>query len=118
MAQLNISARASGRKGSIAARLKIVRQAVSLMALVTVLWSTEVVAQAVPPNCPSSLPTADIINHDFTVSFCELCGVGTVRLVIENPYRRSDDADFRHRHYRKPRELRTDLRTGYDAVYC
>ena len=94
MAQLNISARASGRKGSIAARLKIVRQAVSLMALVTFLWSTEVVAQAVPPNCPSNLPTADIINHDFTVSFCELCGVGTVRLVIENPYRRSDDADF------------------------
>lgn len=47
-----------------------------------------------PASCPSSLATADIIEHDFSVSFCELCEVGTVRMVIENPYRNSDDADF------------------------
>ena len=47
-----------------------------------------------PPSCPSSLSTADIIDHNFSVSFCELCGVGTVRLDIENPYRDDDDVDF------------------------
>ena len=38
--------------------------------------------------------TASTIDHDFTVSFCELCAVGTVRIEIENPFRNSDDADF------------------------
>ncbi len=51
-------------------------------------------AQSVPASCPSSLATADLIDHDFTVSFCELCATGTVRLEIENPYRQNDDADF------------------------
>ena len=64
-----------------------------LMALGVLLLSTEATAQ-VPASCPSSLATIDIIEHDFSVSFCELCGVGTARLVVENPYRRSDDVDF------------------------
>ncbi len=71
-----------------------VQQATRLVVLSILLWSTGASAQGVPANCPSDLPTANIINHDFTVSFCELCGVGTVRLEIENPYRRQDDADF------------------------
>ena len=51
-------------------------------------------AAQVPATCPSNLATADLIQHDFAVSFCELCEVGTVRMVIENPYRASDDVDF------------------------
>ncbi len=82
------------RKTSLAERFRTVRQAVYLMALGTLLLSAEASAQAVPPNCPSSLATIEIIEHDFTVSFCELCTVGTVRLVVENPYRQQDDADF------------------------
>jgi uncharacterized repeat protein (TIGR01451 family) len=58
------------------------------------LLSSEAMAQAVPASCPSSLATANIIDHDFSVSFCELCDVGTVRIEIENPYRNNDDADF------------------------
>ncbi|MCZ6618184.1 MAG: hypothetical protein O7E57_08625, partial [Gammaproteobacteria bacterium] len=45
-------------------------------------------------SCPAALHTADVIDHDMSVSFCELCDVGTVRLIIENPFRQSDDADF------------------------
>ena len=37
---------------------------------------------------------ADLIDHDFSVSFCELCEIGTVRIEIENPFRNNDDADF------------------------
>jgi uncharacterized repeat protein (TIGR01451 family) len=65
-----------------------------LLLIVAVLWSAGASAQSVPPNCPASLATAAIIDHDLAVSFCELCGPGTIRLEIENPFRRSDDADF------------------------
>jgi len=58
------------------------------------LLSTNAAAQGVPAACPAGLDTADIVAHDFQVSFCELCDIGTVRLVIENPYRPRDDADF------------------------
>ena len=51
-------------------------------------------AQAQSVNCPANLDTADVIDHNFTVSFCELCDVGTVRIEIENPFRNNDDADF------------------------
>ena len=64
------------------------------MALAAFLWSTETVAQGIPANCPANLATANIIDHDLSASFCELCGVGTVRLEIENPYRSNDDVDF------------------------
>ena len=59
-----------------------------------VLFSVPASAQAVPGNCPSGLATADLIDHDFSVSFCELCEIGTVRIEIENPFRNNDDADF------------------------
>jgi len=94
MAQLNLILRAFNGSGSLAARFRFVRQAVIVMALSAVLWSAEAGAQAIPPSCPNNLGTANIIEHDFSVSFCELCAVGTVRLDIENPYRRQDDADF------------------------
>ena len=42
-------------------------------------------AQAVPPGCPSELGSADLIDHNFGVSFCELCSRGRVRIEIENP---------------------------------
>jgi len=94
MTQLNKHSRALRDKGSLAARLNLLRQAICVMAMGTLLLSTEAMAQAVPPSCPSNLATADIIDHNFTVSFCELCDVGTVRIEIENPYRNNDDADF------------------------
>jgi len=58
------------------------------------LLSANAAAQDVPAACPADLDTANIVAHDFQVSFCELCDIGTVRLVIENPYRPRDDADF------------------------
>ena len=94
MAQFNPISRVFDGKGSKAAHLSFVRQAVVLTALFTVLCSTEAAAQAIPPSCPSNLGTVSIIDHNFTVSYCELCGTGTVTLEIENPYRRVDDADF------------------------
>jgi hypothetical protein len=51
-------------------------------------------AQAQDASCPVNLGTASIIDHDFNVSFCELCDVGTVRIEVENPFRNNDDADF------------------------
>jgi hypothetical protein len=75
-------------------RFKSVRQAIFLVALSTVLWSAAATAQGVPANCPKDLAMADIIDHDFSVSFCELCGVGTVSLIVESPYRQQDDVDF------------------------
>ncbi|MDH3641153.1 MAG: DUF11 domain-containing protein, partial [Gammaproteobacteria bacterium] len=51
-------------------------------------------AQADGPTCPAALHSANAISHDLSVSFCELCDIGTVRLVVENPFRASDDADF------------------------
>ncbi|MDH4056039.1 MAG: hypothetical protein OEV58_11735, partial [Gammaproteobacteria bacterium] len=51
-------------------------------------------AQAQNASCPANLGTANIIEHNFTVSFCELCETGTVRVEIENPYGNNQDADF------------------------
>ena len=60
----------------------------------SLLFAEQASAQAVPATCPAALGTADIIEHDFSVSFCELCELGTVRIVVENPFRRQDDVDF------------------------
>jgi uncharacterized repeat protein (TIGR01451 family) len=65
-----------------------------LLLLSAVLLYAAPAAAQVPATCPGALATADIIDHDFSVSFCELCDVGTVRIVIENPFRRQDDVDF------------------------
>jgi hypothetical protein len=51
-------------------------------------------ASAQPATCPPELATVDIIDHDFSVSFCELCDVGTVRIVVDNPLGPPDDVDF------------------------
>ncbi|MBT8110963.1 MAG: hypothetical protein KJO27_09585, partial [Gammaproteobacteria bacterium] len=48
-----------------------------LLALALTTWSAHAHAQVIPDNCPDELATADIINHDFSVSFCELCEIGT-----------------------------------------
>ena len=58
------------------------------------LLANPAAAQLIPDTCPSNLNTTSLIEHDLSASFCELCEVGTVRLVIENPYRASDDVDF------------------------
>jgi uncharacterized repeat protein (TIGR01451 family) len=66
-----------------------------LLAFAALLLSAERAwAQTVPATCPTALGTANIIRHDFSVSFCELCEIGTVRIVVENPFRRQDDVDF------------------------
>ena len=94
MARLNTFEVILRNASSIATRGKSVRRSLFVIVVAALLWSTGASAQAIPPSCPNDLGTANIIDHDFTVSFCELCGVGTVRMVIENPYRRQDDADF------------------------
>ncbi len=50
--------------------------------------------QASAAECPAGLESADLIDHNLTVSFCELCEIGTVQLEIENPYRDDDEVDF------------------------
>ena len=67
---------------------------VPVFALGLLLFGELVLAQSVPANCPKNLDTTDVIDHDFTVSFCELCGIGTVRIEIENPFERREDVDF------------------------
>ena len=69
------------------------KRALTAMAFGCLLLAGEL-SYAAPPSCPASLDTADIIDHDMSVSFCELCEVGTVRLVVDNPFRQSDDVDF------------------------
>ena len=73
---------------------RVLKLTVPIIASGLLLSGEQAFAQGVPASCPSNLATANIINHDFSVSFCELCGTGTVRLEIENPYRRQDDVDF------------------------
>ncbi len=94
MARTDNNTRAPRDRGSPAGYSTCLRRAIGGAALALLLWCSPAKAQSVPPGCPANLATADIVNHDFTVSFCELCDVGTVRLVIENPYRRQDDVDF------------------------
>ena len=71
-----------------------IRLAGLALLLAGMLWTVPASAQAIPASCPSGLATADLIDHDFSVSFCELCEIGTVRIEIENPFRNNDDADF------------------------
>ena len=78
---------------SVAMSVAFVRAVFAALAT-GLLLSTQVYAQGVPASCPANLNLANIIEHDFQISFCELCDIGTVRLVIENPYRQQDDADF------------------------
>ena len=51
-------------------------------------------AQAQDASCPANLGTANVIDHNFSVSFCELCAIGTVRIEVENPFRNNEDADM------------------------
>jgi len=89
MAQTDTCMLASGRDRSAAERFKTLRQVILLLALAAVIWSAEAAA-----TCPKSLAPAEIIDHDFKVSFCELCDIGTVTLIIENPYQKNDDVDL------------------------
>ena len=81
-------------KTTVATGVKVARQGLVLSALALLMLSSESHAQAVPASCPANLGTANIVSHDFSVSFCELCDVGTVRMVIENPYDQADQVDM------------------------
>ncbi len=66
-----------------------------VLACLLVCWPVaRASAQAVPPGCPASLGTADLIDHDFGASFCELCGDGLVRIEIENPIPNNENVDL------------------------
>ena len=65
-----------------------------LVGLLVLLPLSRASAQVVPPTCPPQLGTVDIIDHNFSVSFCELCSTGHVRIEIENPLPDSDNVDF------------------------
>ncbi|MCP5040352.1 MAG: hypothetical protein GY944_04930 [bacterium] len=66
----------------------------TLLCAVMFLLALPATAQTVPAGCPASLGTADLIDHDFSVSFCELCSQGTARIVIENPIASSENVDL------------------------
>ncbi|MBY0402153.1 hypothetical protein K2X89_17800, partial [Myxococcota bacterium] len=68
--------------------------ALAWLALLVFAPIDRALAQAVPGTCPAALGTADLIDHDFTVSFCELCTTGTVRIAINNPFDANDDVDL------------------------
>ena len=77
------------------ARASIVSASLSILAFASgLLGAAKAGAQGVPATCPAALGTADLIDHDFSVSFCELCTTGTVRIEIENPFNAFDDVDF------------------------
>lgn len=65
-----------------------------LLGLLAFAMPRAALAQAVPPTCDPQLGTADLIDHDLSVSFCELCDRGTVQIEIENPFDPGDDLDF------------------------
>jgi hypothetical protein len=69
------------------------RMLLPVIVCATFLFSAEDAA-AQAASCPANLGTANVIDHNLSVSFCELCEVGTVRIEVENPFRNSDDADF------------------------
>ncbi|MCA9502228.1 MAG: DUF11 domain-containing protein [Myxococcales bacterium] len=75
-------------------RIGIAIRIALLVALLSLFATTPSFAQGVPGTCSPALGTADLIDHDFGVSSCELCGRGTVRIEIENPFGPSDDLDF------------------------
>ena len=80
-------------------------QFVLWLLLVFVLPIDAAHAQAVPATCPASLGTADLIDHDLnpSVSFCELCGVGTVRIEIVNPFTPGGGSEHHRGGARQPR---------------
>jgi len=82
----------SDRRRSTIAHASLTAAWMSVLAFV--FAADPAAAQVVPATCPAALGTADIIDHDFTVSFCELCTTGTVRIEIENPFDANDDVDF------------------------
>jgi uncharacterized repeat protein (TIGR01451 family) len=90
MAHLQESARESGRMPMRVLR----RLSPCLFAAVLALFVPTGSALAQAASCPSDLATTDLIDHQFSVSYCELCGTGRVRIEIENPFRDADDADF------------------------
>ncbi len=51
-------------------------------------------AQTAPPGCPVALESANIVQHDFSFSYCELCETGRVRIVLENPFGPPGNLDF------------------------
>ncbi|MGI9589933.1 MAG: hypothetical protein ACR2P8_01090, partial [Myxococcota bacterium] len=65
--------------------------AFALLGLVVFLLPAE---RAAAQACPAGLGAADLIDHDLGFSFCELCNVGTVRIVIDNPFGNADSVDF------------------------
>lgn len=83
------------RLGQHISRLRLGTISIVLLALCVWVSADRASAQAVPPGCPSSLGTADLIDHNLSVSFCELCSQGQVRIEIENPLGNgADDVDF------------------------
>jgi uncharacterized repeat protein (TIGR01451 family) len=57
-----------------------------LLGVVVLCLPAERASAQVPPGCPATLGSADLIDHDLVTSFCELCDEGTVRIEIENPF--------------------------------
>ncbi|GMR17910.1 MAG: hypothetical protein BMS9Abin33_0305 [Gammaproteobacteria bacterium] len=51
--------------------------------LITILPATTVFAAHA--TCADDPATLNVISHDLTVSFCELCGTGQIRIVVSNP---------------------------------
>ena len=81
------------RNGSMASATRIALVTFCVLFSATVL-ANRATAQAVPPGCSAQLGTADLIDHNLTISFCELCNTGTVRIEIVNPFNTTDNLDF------------------------
>ena len=67
---------------------------IALLGFFALLASASVASAQVPPTCPPELGTEDLVEHDFSVSFCELCDVGTASIVVTNPFNPFQDLDF------------------------
>ena len=57
---------------------------IALLALLTSLFGGTLSAAPVTTSC-NNAPFANVISHDLTFSYCELCGIGQVSILLSNP---------------------------------
>ena len=82
------------RRQNRRARALLSATRIALLGLAALLATAEPASAQVPSTCPPQLGTEALVDHDFSVSFCELCDIGTVSIVVDNPFDPFDDLDF------------------------
>ena len=69
----------------VAAHCRVIAKAIIAIAFAILLPAGN--AFASHANCSDDPNTLNAITHDLTTSFCELCGIGEIHIVVSNPSR-------------------------------